>query len=171
MEQFYDFDAMRRDVAQALEEAFAKHSIATLYFPLAVCTVLEVMASPLKFQNSATPLTHEMGRAGVDVYLASRLPRAVELLKSPHSQIVNPMMDAIAAAIHRHKGPVPDQNLLRDALRVHLKRPRLTKAGVPKALRKDASLAPAFQSAKEYLEKRGVITRTEDGQSWRLFDL
>lgn len=171
MEQFYDFDAMRRDVTKALEEAFAKHAIDTLYSPLAVCTVLEVMASPLKFQIAATPLTHDIGTAGVDIYLASRLPRTVELLKSPHSQIVNSMMDAIIAAIEKHKKPLPDKNLLRDALRVHLQRPGLANPGVPGALEENASLKPAFQSARAYLEEGGVITCTEDGQSWRLSEL
>lgn len=65
---------------------------------------------------TATTLTNDLGKAGEQAYLASRLPAVVELLKSPHSQIVNPMMDAIAAAVRQHKGPVPDQNLLRDTL-------------------------------------------------------
>jgi hypothetical protein len=139
-----------------------------VYSPLAVCCVLEAIASPLKFQITATPLTHDLGMAGVHTYMASRLPAVVELLKSPHSQIVNPMMDAITAAVHRNKGPVPDQNLFRDTLRVHLKRPRLTQAGIPKALAEDASLAPAFQSAKAYLKEGGVIVCTDDGHAWQI---
>ena len=115
MQRHYDFDAIHRDVARALETALARHGIDRLYAPLAVAAVLEAVASPLKLQQTATPLTAQMGRAGTEAYLASRLPRAVELLKSPHSRIVNPMMDAIADSVERDPahgdrvGEVPHQ--------------------------------------------------------------
>jgi hypothetical protein len=170
MQRHYDFDVLHRDIARALEKTLARHGIDSLYSPLAVAAVLEAVASPLKLQQTATPLTGRMGRAGTEAYLASRLPRAVELLKSPHSRIVNPMMDAIAAAIHRRRAPAPDAVLRRDALRILLARPRLSDRGAERALADDASLAPAFLSARSYLEEGSLIARTEDGAAWRLTD-
>ena len=164
-QKYYDHELMLEDVTTAIKGAFRRHGIDNIYNTLSVCMVVEAISSPLKYQINANPLTKRLGFSGVDTYLYSRLPCCVELLKSPHSVTVNPLMDAIAAALLKHKSPISDDELFRDALRIHLGKPRLTN---PVANSKHASLHPAFLSARNYLMLGLVIQHTEDGGSWRL---
>lgn len=170
MTNFFDEKKLRDDVESAIAEALKKHGLEP-YHPLAVSTVLEVIASPLKYQIQATPLSYKVGKLGVEIYLASRLLRAVELLKSPFSQIVNPMMDAAVMALLRRRGSLPKPKLLRDALQVHLNKPRLSERGIPEAA--GTSLAmyqAALSSALGYLVEGGIVVESEDCQSWCLSD-
>ena len=106
MERYFDERKLQDDVHSAITQALAGHGLEP-YHPLAVSTVLEAIASPLKFQLQATPLSQKVGKLGVEIYFASSLLRAVELLKSPHSLIVNPMMDVATVALFRRREPLP----------------------------------------------------------------
>lgn len=168
MEKYFDERGLLNDVDRALVQALAKHGLEP-YHPLAVSTVLEVIASPLKFQIQATPLSRRVGKLGVETYLASRLLRAVELLKSPHSLIVNPMMDAAIVALVRRRGPIPKDEMLRDALRVHLNRPRLSESAIPKVAGNSLAMyQAALGSALSYLVEGGIACEAGDGQQWCL---
>lgn len=167
MKRFHDLDALQEALSIAIADVLSRHGIGSLYAPLAVCAALRVFASPIKYQIGATPLTYGMGMTGFDAYLASKLPAAVEQIKSPYSRIVNPLMDAIAAAIARHKRPLRDKELFRNALRIHLEKPKLTVRGIQAVLRQNGSLEPAFGSARGYLEEAKIIVRNKDG-AWEL---
>lgn len=167
MRRHYDGDKLLADVHAAIEGALSAHGL-SLYSLLGVTTVLECIASPLKYQIGDSRFGRRTGVLGVDTYVASRLARAVALLQSPNSLVVNPMMECIAMALSGSKRALPTRELERDALRVFLDHPRLTLAGVPKAHRENASLAPAFQSALSYLEEGEIAVPNEDRTSWRI---
>lgn len=170
MQRYYDGPKLISDLQRAVEQVLTEHGLGSTYGLLPVCAMLEVMASPLKHLIAVSPLTRRMGELGVEIYYRSHLPMRVALAQSPHSMVVNPMMEAMAAAVARHTAPLPDELLLRDTLRVFLDRPRLTVKGVPKALTADPSLLPAFGSAKQYLQEAEIIQPTPDGRSWALAD-
>jgi hypothetical protein len=166
LERYFDDRKLLEDVNSAITKALAEHGLEP-YHPLAVATVLEAVASPLKFQLQATPLSHKVGKLGVEIYFASRVLRAVELLKSPHSQIVNPMMDAATLALLRRRQPLPKSEMLRDALRVHLNKPRLSERGIPKAAGNSLNMyQAALGSALTYLVEGEIVSESEDGQKW-----
>jgi len=165
--RYYDYEALLTDLQASIESTLEKHDLQGFH-PLVVCALLEIVASPLKFHKwQGTPLTRPVGEAGLETYLRSRLACEVEQLKSPHSVIVNPLMDAVAAAIKKRSSLPPDE-LLRDVLRVYLGKPRLTHAGVPTELAKDSSIEPAIQSALAYLQEGQVIGKADDGNAWEL---
>jgi hypothetical protein len=167
MRRFYDDQSLLSDVGDAIERALAAHGLSPFAL-LGVTTVIEAIASPLKYQIAQGALRSEMGRLGVLTYAASRLPRAVGLIQNPNSQVVSPLMEAITAALIDSKVPLQDSLLERNALRLHLQRPRLSVVGVRKVHNEDASLAPALLSACRYLEEGDIIQRTDDGRAWRL---
>ncbi|MCV2891423.1 hypothetical protein [Ruegeria aquimaris] len=166
MKRYYDGDRILEDVSQALEEALRKHSV-ELYSLLGVTTVLEIIASPMKMHISGIA-GHEMGMRGVEAYFASTIPRRVALLQSPHSETVNPMMESISVALSRAKEPVADADLFPAAMRVFLKKPRLSAKTIED---EHASYFPAFVSAREYLTEGKIISQTEAGDAWRLNEL
>ena len=163
MQKFEAFEEMRDDVARAVALVLSKYGFHNHYEPLVVYAVLDAIGSPLKSLMTKGPLAQDVGIKGFDAFMASRIAAAVEVLKIPSSLIVNPMMDAIVAVVSSHDGPTPDSLLFRNTLRVFLGRPRLSLAGVPAAMRKEASLQSAFGSACSYLEQGGVMARTSDG--------
>ena len=168
MYKFELFEEMSEEIARAVNLAVSKYGFGHHNEPLVVYALMDFMGSPLKSLLSKGPLARDVGMKGFDAFMASRIAAAVEVLKSPSSLIVNPMMDAIAAAVARHDGPTPDNLLFRNTLRVFLQRPRLSLAGVPAALRKNGSLQSAFGSACGYLQQGGVIARISDGTAWEL---
>lgn len=170
MERFYDGNKLLEDVSAALEAALSNHGL-TAYSLLGVTTVLEAVASSLKLQCLQGIVGREMGRLGQKAYDQACLARKVALLQSPHSTTVNPMMEGIAVALSCATDPITDSALERATLRVLLKKPRLSRAGLVKAQRENPSLAPAFISARSYLEKAHIISKTDDGLAWRLSEL
>ena len=167
MQRYYDHEAIRDDVSAALEEVFKRHGLPSFWHPLAVSATIEVLASPLKYQLQATPLTVEVGRIGGQLYAASRLVLAVELAKSPHSQTINPMMDAIARALAKQRGPLSDELMLRNALRIHLGRPRLSLAVATNGDGPIGWLHASYKRARGYLETAKIIEQNED-ERWQL---
>ncbi len=165
MERYYDGDKLLEDVSRALEEALGKHGV-QVYSLLGVTTVLEAIASPLKFQVQKIA-GHDLGVLGCKTYYASTIPRRVALLQSPHSETVNPMMESIVAALTHAKAPLEEMDLRLAAYRVFLSKPRAT---IRSAEKENSSLSPAFSSARDYLAEGRVISRTETG-TWRLNEL
>jgi len=171
MQRHYDFDTLVNELSEAIEPVLNKHKIPSIDHPLAVCALLEVQSSPLKQQKLSNGLLQRAGMLGVEAYLASFLGRMVELLKSPHSQTVNPVMESIVLALVRAKEPVPDFYLLRNTLRELLNQPSLDARGMSDALKDNSSLEPAFGSAKEYLLAGGIVANEvveSEGTYWRL---
>ena len=166
MKRQYDGDKLLEDVSRALEEALSKHGV-QVYSLLAVTTVLEAIASPLKFHNLQGKVGQEMGRLGQQSYYASTIPRRVALLQSPDSETVNPMMESIVVALTRSEAPLEEAALRLAAYRVFLSKPRAT---IRSAEKENSSLSPAFSSARDYLSEGRVISRTELGP-WRLTEL
>lgn len=158
MERYYDGDKLLEDVSRALEEALGKHGV-QIYSLLGVTTVLEAIASPLKFQVQKIA-GHELGMRGCETYYASTIPRRVALLQSPHSETVNPMMESIVVALTRAKAPLDEAALRLAAYRVFLSKQRAT---IRSAEKENSSLSPAFSSARDYLAEGRVISRTEQG--------
>jgi len=163
MRKFRDGDQILADVSRALEEALSKHGV-QMHSLLGVTTVLEAIASPLKFQNLHGRVGQEMGRLGQQAYAASTIARKVALLQSPGGPVVNPLMECIVVALQCAKVPLDDAGLQLAAYRVSLSKSSATIASVE---REDASLAPAFSSARDYLTEGTVISRTEAGL-WQL---
>lgn len=170
MKRYYDGAKLLEDVNRAVEATLSKHGL-TAYSLLGVTTVLEVIASSLKLQRMQGIAGREMGRLGQEAYYHALLARKVALLQSPQSTTVNPMMECIAVALSGATGSIADSDLERATLRVFLKKPRLLLPGLAKAQRENASLAPAFLSARSYLEKAHVISKTDDGTAWCLSEL
>lgn len=168
MYKFEAYQQMSDDIAQAIGVAVSRHGFGHQFHPLVVYAVLNTVGSPLKSLIAQGPLARSVGMKGIETFYASRIAAAVEVLKSPSSLIVNPMMDAIAFAILKNSGLTANNLLLRNTLRVLLNRPRLSNAGLPAALRKDSSLEPAFHSALGYLEQGSVIARAADGAAWTI---
>lgn len=166
MERYYDGDKLIEDVSRALEEALGKHRV-QVYSLLGVTTVLEAIASPLKYHNLQGKAGQKMGQLGQQAYYASTIPRRVALLQSPHSETVNPMMESIVVALTRAEVPLEETALRLAAYRVFLSKPRATIRSVEK---QDSSPSPAFSSARDYLAEGHVISRTKQGL-WRLNDL
>jgi hypothetical protein len=165
MRRFYDGDQILEDVNRALAEALSKHGL-QVWDLLGITTVLEAIASPMKFQIQRIA-GHDLGMKGVETYIASTIPRRVALLQSPDSVTVNPMMEAIAVALQRNKVPLEEEALRLAAYRVFLSKPRAT---IRSAENENSSLSPAFSSARDYLAEGRVICRTEQGL-WRLNEL
>lgn len=170
MERFYDGKKLLEDVSEALEVALSKHDL-TAHSLLGITTVLEVVSSGLKLQCLQGIVGREMGCFGQKAYDQARLARKVALLQNPNSTTVNPLMEGIAVALSHATDPIPDSNLECATLRVFLKRPRLSTAGLVRAKRENSSLAPAFVSARSYLEKAHMISKTDDGMAWKLSEL
>lgn len=170
MKRYYDGTRILEDVNRALEAALSSHGL-NAYSLLGVTTVLEVIASSLKLQGMEGIAGREMGRLGQQAYYQSLVARKVALLQSPHSSTVNTMMEGIAVALSGATGSIADSDLERATLRVFLKKPRLSQAGLIRAHRENGSLAPAFLSARGYLENAHVISKSEDGTAWRLREL
>lgn len=166
MQSYFDEDALRRDIEAAVTKALEPHGV-DMFHPLAVCAVLEVISSPLKHQISGSPLMQKVGYVGVELYAATHLPRRVEALKSPHSLIVNHLMDAIAAALAK-KGPLPKERMFREALKIHLDLSGKPKAEIDRAVSENHSLKAALESALTYLQEGRVIEPCESETHWRL---
>jgi hypothetical protein len=166
MKRFYDYDTIVRDVTEALRVALEPHQL-DIWHPLALCAVIEAAASPLKAQVAGPLLMRKVGRDGVDVYLASRLAQRVEVLKSPSSEVVNPMMDAIVLALLK-KGAIPQERLFREALKVYLGLSGRPKAEIDASLGANANLGHTLNSALNYLQEGGVVERSADGTQWQL---
>jgi len=158
MKRHYNAEAIREDLNTAIEAALERHGL-NIYSLLGVCCVVETMASPFKLQRLQGIIGRRMGLLGQEAYEASRLAQAVALLQAPDSKVVNPLMECIGFALLNAKKALSDEELERDTLRIYLRRPRLTLAGVPKARTLDASFVPAFDSAKSYLLEGGIIRR------------
>lgn len=165
MERHYDGDKLLEDVNRALEKALSEHGV-QIYSLLGVTTVLEAIASPLKYQVQKIA-GHDLGMLGCETYYASTIPRRIALLQSPHSETVNPMMESIAVGLQRAKSPLYDDALRLTAYRVFLSKPRAT---IRSAERENSSLSSAFSSARDYLTKGHVISRAEAG-TWQLNEL
>lgn len=165
MKRFYDGDQILEDVQRALQKALSKHGL-QVWDLLGVTTVLEAIASPMKFQIQRIA-GHDLGMKGIETYIASTIPRRIALLQSPDSVVVNPVMESIAVALQRAKTPLDDDALRLAAYRVFLSKPRATRAS---AERENSSLSPAYSSAREYLAEGRVISRDEAGR-WRLNEL
>ena len=165
MERYYDGDKLLEDVSSALKEALDKHGV-QIYSLLGVTTVLEAIASPLKFQVQKIA-GHELGNLGCETYYASTIARRVALLQSPHSDTVNPMMESVVVTLTRAKAPLEEGALRLATYRVFLSKPRAT---IRSAEKENTSLSPAFSSARDYLAEGRVISRTEQGM-WRLNEL
>lgn len=166
MQRFYDYQAIWSDVSEAVSASLRSHGLEA-YHPIAVCAVLEAIASPLKAQISGPALMQKVGYLGVETYLASLIARRVEVLKSPHSLIVNPMMDAIALALLK-KGELPKERMFREALKVYLGLSGKPKNEIDSALQDHAHLEYAFSSALEYLQQGDVIEPCENDTQWRI---
>jgi hypothetical protein len=166
MRKFRDGDQILADVSRALEEALGQHGV-QMHELLGVTTVLEAIASPLKFQNLQGRVGQEMGRLGQQAYEASTVARKVALLQSPDSPNVNPLMECIVVALQRAKVPLDDAGLHLAAYRVFLSKPRAT---IASAEREILSLAHAFSSACDLLTEGKVISRTSAGV-WKLNDI
>jgi len=165
MKRHYDGDQILADVNRALEAALGKHGV-QIYSLLGVTTVLEAIASPLKFQVQKIA-GHDLGMLGCETYYASTVARRVALLQSPHSETVNPMMESIVVALRRAKAPLEEDALRLAAYRVFLSKPRAT---VRSAEKENSSLSPAFSSARDYLTEGQIISKTDAG-AWQLNDL
>jgi len=165
MQRHYDGRKLLADVTRTLEETLARHGVQPFSL-LGVTTVLEAIASPLKAQVAGI-CGREMGRLGVETYLASTIARRVALLQSPHSDTVNPMMESIVVALGRAKTPLSTDALRLAAYRVLMNRPRVSLRG---AERENASLSAAFASARGYLTEGRIVSLTGSGL-WRLNDL
>lgn len=165
MQRHFDGQRMTEDVRAAVEVALAQHGV-QVFSLLGVTTILEAMASPMKAQWSGI-LGRRIATLGVDTYLASTVARRVALLQSPHSVIVNPLMESIAEALQRAKEPLTDEVLRLAAYRIFLSRPRVTVAG---AERQAPSLRAAYASARQYLVEGQVISRDAAGR-WGLPDM
>lgn len=163
MERYYDGDRLLDDVLNALGEALGKHGV-ELYSLLGVTTVMEAIASPLKFHHLQGIAGREMGKLGQLAYDASNVPRRIALLQSPHSVTVNPLMECITVALTRAKVPLDAEALRLASYRIFLGNPRAT---LNSAEKQNSSLSPAFSSALEYLTEGDIISRTEAG-AWRL---
>ena len=123
---------------------------------------VSALKAPLKWLVAESPTTKNLGQLGTKAFLASRLVMEVELLKSPHSQSVNPMMDAIALTLLRSKQPVSTEDLLKRAVKRYLMR-----WPIGERTNWQNNADASFSSALSYLEEGDVILRTEDGR-WRL---
>lgn len=166
MRQFWSEEQIREEISAALSGVAEKHGL-TVYSPLFSCMALEGIASPLKFLIQASPLTRDVGLKGTDAYYSSRLARAVFLLQSPHSLVVNPIMECIASALRGSTAPLYREDLELRTIRYYLRKPRLTKGGATKAKLANASIEPAFASALGYLESGGVVVKS-DGERYEL---
>lgn len=169
MQRYFDIDAMRSEVTASLEEIFTRHGLENSWQPLAVSLTIDALGSPLKYQLQATPLSVEVGRIGGKLYAAARLVLAVEAAKSPHSQTVNPMMDAIALAVSKSRTPLSDDLLFRNAMRVFFGRPRLSSKAAASGEGQIGPMSSAFKSALVYLETARVVERSPNGL-WQLSD-
>lgn len=169
MRRFYDEQKIIDDVNQALQQALSPHGLNT-YSLLGLCAVMEVIGSPFKLQLTQGKIGRPMGLLGLRAYYASRLARAVAALQSPHSIVVNQLMECMALALAKTTKPLPEQDLERDTLRIFLNKPRLTLAGMPKARKHDSSFEPAFQSARGYLLDGEVIEQESETGHWQLVE-
>lgn len=165
MERHYDGEKLLQDVSRALDEAFGRHGLQK-WDLLAVTTVLEAVSSPIKLQIQRIA-GHELGVKGVDAYIASTIARRVALLQSPHSLVVNPVMESIVVALTRAKTPMEEEALRLAAYGVFLSKPRAT---IRSAQKENSSLSPAFSSVRDYLAEGRIISKTEQGL-WRLNEL
>jgi hypothetical protein len=163
MRRYYDGDKLVVDVSRAIEDALARHDLEP-YSLLGVTAVLEAIASPLKLHHLQGIAGREMGRLGQQAYDASHAARRVALLQSPHSQIVNPMMESIVVALQRAKAPLDQEALRLASYSITLGKPRVS---IKSAEKQDSSLSPAFSSALEHLAEGNLIFRTETG-AWQL---
>jgi hypothetical protein len=167
MQRFYDFETILREVSSALEEIAQRNNL-ELHHPVTLCAILEAIASPLKAQKlHGSPLMQKVGLRAIEAYLASLAARKVELLKSPHSLRVNPMMDAVVMALLK-KGTVPKDRLFREALKVHLPLSGRAKGEIDAAVEKHEYLEASLASALAYLQEGEVVRPSEDGTGWEL---
>lgn len=177
-----DFEAVCADVGNAINEALARHNLDP-FDALALCAVLEAMASPFKLHHlRGTRLTREVGRFGQKAWNASCLARGIEEIKSPHSLVVNPMMDAIAGALVK-KEVIADAELPRETAEFLKDLPayadwqateeaedlvrRIPGPPFQTALQHLAE-GGAFASALRYLEEAGIVSFSEEDGSWGL---
>lgn len=182
MERRDDFEAVCADVGNAINEALARHNLDP-FDALAVCAVVEAMASPFKLHRlRGTRLTREVGRFGQTAYNASLLARSIEEIKSPHSLVVNPMMDAIAGALAK-RGSIVDAELPRETVEFLKDLPAYADwqateeaedlvrriSGPPfQTARQHLAEGGAFASALRYLEEAEIVSFSEEDGSWRL---
>ena len=169
MERYFDFEKVQADVVCSLEAVVKKHGI-DLYHPIAVAAVIGAISSPLKLHKlQGTPLTKPLGRAGSEAYEASELIWKVEEIKSPHSLIVSPMMDAIAASLTRASSLTMPE-LFRNAHQLHLKCADPTLPGDESAWSGEGENSSAFCSAISYLLKADLIRELPNSEV-RTFEL
>lgn len=171
MQSFYDHDKIVTDVRQAVLGALEANGVADAYNALAVGALLEAFASEIKYQTIGSPLTHDVGILGLRAYEQSRLAMRVAVAQSPQSLIVNPLMEAVAAALARSRKPMGEATLRRKAVAIHLRRPKLSAADLRLACIEDASLEPALGSALHHLHEAGIIRRNPDKGTWEIADV
>ena len=168
MRKFYDRNALVEDVRTAIEQALRKNGIGEPYCSLGIGAVLEAYGSPFKWAIAQGFLLGGAGMSASNAFSQSRIAFAVALAQSPHSLIVNPLMEAAAAAAARSKTPLKFEELRRNALREHLGMPKLTLRGVDREMKADSSLEPAFNSALRYLEEAAILEKTAQSERWKI---
>ncbi len=166
MQRFHDGERIVADLHDGITRVLQAHGISDTYDILAVAAVLQAIGSELKFQIGANPnpLAPKLGGTGWEALMASRLPMQVALLQSPHSLIVNPMMEAVAAALRDRGKPTSEAVLLRRSVAIQRERENRQGGEVSGG----PTLASAFRSALAYLAEGGVIRRAGPGGPWEL---
>lgn len=168
MQIYFDVEAINRDVKNAIEGALARHKIDGIYSSIAVCAVLNSISSPLKKIQSDGRLASVVGRAGTDAYICSVLLQALERIRNPASLIVSPVMECIAVALSLSNSGLPEEDLMRAALKIYLGKKRFSKTELSEHLGQNSSYRHAFRSATTYLVESGIVEKTEDPLNLRL---
>jgi len=160
---YYDTRAIADEIKVALDQIAERHGLADHWHPLLVCSAIEALGSPFKALAVHSVLGPALAKSGVDLVRASMPMKAVERLKSPSSQQVNRMMDAVAFAVASHKVPAAGDVLFRNSLRLFLAKPRLTMRTANGDASEVVRLRPSFLRAVEYLSEGEVIRKVEQG--------
>ncbi|HEV2596444.1 MAG TPA: hypothetical protein VGU01_14730 [Sphingomicrobium sp.] len=163
MYRYEGLDDLVANMTDAVAVVAAKHGL-EVWDALTLCAVIESISSPLKLHKlKGSLLSRPMGEFGIKTYYASLIARAVEQIKSPHSLVVNPMMEAIIAALANESGPMPEAALAAQAQRL-----LALHCDGSEEKPQEVSPTPAFHSPLRYLSEAGLIERSEPHSSWQL---
>jgi hypothetical protein len=167
MKIHYDVEVIADEMRAALDQIAERHGLQAYWHPLMVCVAVEVMASPMKALAGQNRIGLAVAQRGVNLYRVCRLMKAVERIKSPDSQQINFMMDAVVIALASKKAALTQEILHRDALRIFLGRPKLTLQTANGGKAEITRLRPSFMRSLEYLTEGEVIENTDDGWALR----
>jgi hypothetical protein len=158
LDQYFDRDKLFSDVREGISEALKRHSVDP-HSVLGVTSVLEALSSEFKIIQTKSPLGAVVGSKGQALYYASILARDVALLQSPHSQIVNPMMEAIAHVLSAKRSPTAEDKLLDESIDC-IREFSLFRDHTPDY----PSFEASFKSALGYLIQGSIVERRATDQ-------